>query len=269
MPATVSERHHVTIRGRGDRAMVFAHGFGFDQQMWRRVAPAFEASHEVVLFDHIGCGRADAGAWSPRRHATLEGYAQDLLDILSALELKDVVYVGHSVGAMIGMLASITAPERFHRLVLIAPSPCYLNHPPHYHGGFEREDLDALTRLLDENMVDWADHIAPTVMGPQGSQTQVDEFRSSFSLADPLITRVFARAIFLSDHREQIAKVPVPSLVVQIEDDSIVPVAVGEYLRDHMPSATMKRLATQGHCPQLTHPEETIAAIRDYLDGTA
>lgn len=266
MAHTIEERHHVTLHGRADGPpMLFAHGFGCDQQMWRFVAPAFHASHRVVLFDHLGCGRSDASAWSAERHASLQGYADDVLAILEALDLRDVVFVGHSVSAMIGVLAAIRSPARFDRLVLLAPSPRYLNDPPDYHGGFDPADIESLGELLEQNMVGWADYLAPAVMGPESSPEQVAELKASFCSADPVITRQFARTTFMADNRSDLPRLQVPSLIVQVENDSIAPRAVGDYMRRHMRGAQWTLLPAHGHCPHMTHPAQTIAAMRDYL----
>jgi sigma-B regulation protein RsbQ len=259
-------RHNVHISGHGSRPIVFAHGFGCDQQMWRFVAPAFEADHRVVLFDHIGCGKSDLLAYDPERHHQLQGYAEDVVALLDALDLHDLVYVGHSVSAMIGLLASIQRPERFARLVLLAPSPCYLNDPAEgYVGGFERTDIEALIDLMESNMVGFANFLAPVAMGSGGPAALTDELQASLCAADPYINRRFATATFMGDHRAALRRVTVPALIVQCADDVIAPVAVGDYLHDHLAGSTLQRLAVVGHCPHMTHPEATIAAIRSVL----
>lgn len=245
--------------------MVFAHGFGCDQQMWRFVAPAFEDTHQVVLFDHIGCGQSDIQAWDPQRHGDLSGYAADMVDILEALDLRDVVFVAHSVSAMIGILAANRVPDRFSRLVLVGPSPRYLNDPPDYFGGFERADIEALATMMEQNMVGWADYLAPAVMGNGNPEDLTQELKTSFCSADPEIARHFAAATFLGDNRADLAQVSVPSLVLQVRNDSIAPMAVGEYVHRHLEGSEFVVLPTTGHCPHMTHPRETIEAIRAYL----
>lgn len=257
--------HHVTEAGQGVQPMVFAHGFGCDQQMWRFVAPAFEATHRVICFDHIGCGRSDLTAYDPQRHASLDGYAEDVASLLEALDLREVVFVGHSVSAVIGLLASIRCPERFARLVLIGPSPRYLNDPPHYVGGFERQDIEDLAEMMERNLVGWAEHLAQTVMGPQQSPERIDELKASFCAADPDIARRFAAVTFLSDNRADLGRVTVPSLVIQIERDSVAPVDVGRYCHEHLAGSQYTLLPVTGHCPHMTHPAETIGAIAAYL----
>lgn len=260
-------RHHIVQGGHGSRPMLFAHGFGCDQQMWRFVAPAFEADHRTVLFDHIGCGRSDAAAYDEVRHARIEGYAEDVCAIVEGLDLHDVTFVGHSVSAMIGVLAAIAQPQRFGRLVLLCPSPCYLNHPPDYLGGFEPADIDGLLDLIETNLLGWASFLAPTVMGADNPAELTEELRSSFCAADVWITRRFARATFLADHRHVLPRLTVPALVVQMRDDAIAPLAVGEYVHRHLAGSSMAVIDGVGHCPHMSHPRETIDAMRRWLAG--
>jgi len=259
----ILQRNNVVISGSGTQPIVFAHGFGCDQQMWRFVAPAFEATHRVVLFDHIGCGQSDARAYDLQRHATLDGYAQDVVAILEAADLHDVIFVGHSVSAICGVLATLAAPERFARLVMVGPSPRYLNDLPDYRGGFERADIDALMDMMDGNLLGWASFLAPIVVGPDAAVTQ--ELKQSFCLGDPFITKRFASATFLGDNRADLPKVRVPSLIIQCTDDAIAPRAVGEYVHAHTPGSTFELIDASGHCPHMTHPRETIALIQRYL----
>lgn len=261
----VLERNNVRITGRGEQALVFAHGFGCDQQMWRFVAPAFEDTHRVVLFDHIGCGKSDAGAYDYQRHATIDGYADDVLDILRAAGLNEVIFVGHSVSAMIGVIASIRDPARFSRLVMVGPSPRYLNELGGYEGGFERADIDQLIDLMENNMLGWADFLAPVVMGPGSRPELTQELKASFCANDPDIARRFALATFMGDNRADLPKVSVPSLVIQCAEDAIAPMGVGRYVHAHTPLSTLAVLEVSGHCPHMTHPDETIALIKGYL----
>jgi sigma-B regulation protein RsbQ len=260
----VRARHNVHFSGRGDRVMVFAHGFGCDQTMWRRIVPAFEAEYRVVLFDYVGCGKSDWSAWDPQRYDGLRGYARDVLEILRAFDLRDVVFVGHSVSAMIGVLASSEAPERFSRLIHIGPSPCYVNDAG-YVGGFERKDIEGLLDIMDKNYVGWAAFLAPVVMKNPGRAELTQELQSSFCATDPRITRQFARVTFFSDNRADLAEVTVPSLVLQCSEDAIAPASVGQYLQSAMPFATVRQMSATGHCPHMSHPEETIALMKEYL----
>lgn len=257
-------RHHVTLSGTGTQPMLFAHGFGCDQNMWRFVAPAF-SDYRTVLFDHVGCGRSDASAYRPEKYRRLDGYAQDVLEICRELELQDVVFVGHSVSAMIGVLAAIAEPQRFAKLILIGPSPCYINDGE-YVGGFAREEIDGLLDFLDSNYLGWASNMAPVIMGNPERPELGAELTNSFCRADPQIAKQFARVTFYSDNRADLAKVRVPSLILQCSEDVIAPLAVGEYLRRHLPGSELTIMRATGHCPNLSAPEETIAAMRAFLD---
>lgn len=266
-PQYILKRNNVAVSGRGTRPMIFAHGFGCDQSMWRLVAPAFEADYRVVLFDYVGCGKSDWTAFDAERYATLDGYAKDVLEVMEALDLRDAVFVGHSVSAVVGLLASLQAPHRFSRLVLIGPSPCYLNEGD-YKGGFDRADIDGLLDLMDKNYIGWANFLAPTVMKNADRAALTEELRDSFCSTDPRITRQFARTVFLSDNRADMARVRVPSLIMQCSEDAIAPVSVGEYLSRALEGSTFRQLAATGHCPHMSHPEETVAVMKEYLAGT-
>jgi sigma-B regulation protein RsbQ len=258
-------RSNVTVSGQPDGPpMVFAHGFGCDQNMWRFVAPAFEDRYRVVLFDHIGAGKSDLSAYDPRRYSSLDGYADDVLAICAALELERVVFVGHSVSAMIGVLAAIREPERFDRLVLIGPSPCYVDEGD-YVGGFSREDIDELLESLESNYLGWSSAMAPVIMGNPDHPELAEELTNSFCATDPEIARQFARVTFLSDNRADLARLSVPALVMQCSQDAIAPRAVGEYVHREIPDSRFVDLDATGHCPNLSAPEETVAAIEAFL----
>lgn len=257
-------RHNVHFSGEGSRPILFAHGFGCDQNMWRLVAPAFRDDHRVVLFDHLGSGRSDLSAYSPTRHATLQGYADDVLALCRALELTDVDFVGHSVSASIGLVAAIREPARFRRLVLVAPSPCYVNDGD-YVGGFSRGDIQGLLDVLDSNYLGWASSMAPVIMGNKDRPELSTELQNSFCRTDPEIARQFARVAFLSDCRGELPKVTVPSLILQCSQDMIVPDVVGGYLQRHLRGSELVKLRATGHCPHLSAPAEVIAAMRAFL----
>ena len=261
----VRQRHNVIEHG-DPRAtpMLFAHGFGCDQNMWRFVWPEFADEYRIVLFDHIGMGGSDRSAYSERRYASLDGYAADVLEICRSLELEDVVFVGHSVSAMIGVLAEIEEPERFSHLIMLGPSPRYLDDEG-YTGGFSREDIEGLLASLESNYLGWSAQMAPVIMGNEDRPELSEELTNSFCKADPEIARQFARATFLSDNREDLSKVATPSLVLQCDPDVIAPVAVGEYVTEALPQAEFAMLDASGHCPNLSAPEATVAAIRSYL----
>jgi sigma-B regulation protein RsbQ len=265
MSVDVLKRNNVKVSGRGARALVFAHGFGCDQNMWRFVAPEFEGDYRVVLFDYVGSGKSDLGAYDPKKYSTLAGYAQDVLDVCHALGLRDVLFVGHSVSSVVGMLAAIREPGLFARLVLVGPSPCYVNDPPDYHGGFERADILGLLDLMEKNYIGWANFLAPVVTKNPERPELARELEESFCSTDPRVARRFAEATFLSDHRGDLAGVPVRSLIMQCSEDAIAPAGVGEYLRRNLPGSTLRLLQATGHCPHLSHPEETVRVIKEYL----
>ena len=263
------EQHNVQVSGPADRQpMVFAHGFGCDQHMWRFVAPRFADRYRVVLFDHIGAGESDLAAYDADRYAGLEGYAQDVIELCHALDLRDVVFVGHSVSATIGVLAAAQEPELFSSLVLVGPSPRYVDDDG-YVGGFSRADIEELLASLDSNYLGWSSAIAPVIMGQPDRPELGKELEESFCRTDPDIARQFARVTFLSDNRADLANVSVPTLVLQCTDDVIAPVPVGEYVRDRMPAASLVLLPTTGHCPHLSAPEATADAIETFLKSSA
>lgn len=248
--------------------MLFAHGFGCDQNMWRSVAPEFEADYRTILFDYVGSGGSDLSAYDPDRYGSLEGYAKDVMDVCSALDLSNVIFVGHSVSTVIGMLAAIDAPDRFAELVLIGASPSYLNDPPEYQGGFEREDLEELLQLMDKNYIGWADYFASLLMQQADADEVVDELDRSFCSTDPHIARQFAEVTFLSDYREAVRNVPVSSLLIQCAEDVVAPPDVSRYLDDHLPNSTLTMLDAAGHCPHMSHPDVTVNAMRTYLSSS-
>lgn len=262
-------RNNVRVSGSGEPVLVFGHGFGCDQAMWRFVAPAFEPTHRVVRFDFVGAGGSDVRAYDPARYGTLQGYATDLLEVLEAVGARSAVFVGHSVAATIGMLAAARRPSRFARLVHVGPSPCYLNDPPTYAGGMSRADIVGLLDMMEQNYRGWAQALAPLVVGNPDRPEHAAELEARFCATDPMIARRFAEVTFLSDHRDDVPLVPVPSLILQCADDAIAPESVGQWLARHLPQSTYYAMAATGHCPQLTEPAETIAAIRAYLDSPA
>ncbi|MEU2060154.1 alpha/beta hydrolase [Streptomyces sp. NPDC013455] len=259
----VLSRNHVRVTGREDGpVVVLSHGFGCDQNMWRLVVPALEPDFRVVLFDHVGAGRSDLSAWSAERYATLDGYVQDVLEICRELDLGPVVFVGHSVSAMIGVLAAAAEPECFAGLVLLTPSPCYIDDPAAgYRGGFSEEDIDELLDSLESNYLGWSATMAPVIMGNPDRPELGQELTNSFCRTDPEIARVFARVTFLSDNRADLASVTVPTLIAQCSSDAIAPAEVGAYVHAHIHGSRLVTLPATGHCPQLSAPEATAAAI--------
>lgn len=262
-------RNNVTVTGDAAApAIVFSHGFGCDQAVWRHVAPAFERDHRVVLFDHVGAGGSDLDAFSPRRYGDLDGYARDVVEILEELDVTDAVFVGHSVSAMIGVLAARAAPARIGRLVLVGPSPRYVDDDG-YTGGFAAEEVDELLGALGMNYLGWSSTMAPVIMGRPDRPELGDELTASFCRTDPVIAEHFARVTFLSDNRADLAGVTAPALVLQCADDALAPVAVGTYVAERLPDARLVRMEARGHCPHLSAPGETIDAIRAFVAPAA
>ena len=265
MTGDVLARNNVSVSGDpSGRPMVFAHGFGCDQNMWRLVTPAFERNRRVVLFDYVGAGGSDLSAYDAERYATLDGYAADVLEIVEALDLRDVVFVGHSVSAMVGVLAANAAPDRFGALVLVGPSPRYIDDEG-YHGGFTESDVESLLASLDSNYLGWSQAMAPVIMANADRPELGEELTESFCRTDPEIQKRFARATFLSDNRADLGAVRVPALVLQCTDDVIAPETVGAYVHERVPGSTFVKLRATGHCPNLSAPEETVAAIAAFL----
>ncbi|HVE45220.1 MAG TPA: alpha/beta hydrolase [Acidimicrobiales bacterium] len=263
----VAERHNLVISGWPDgQAMLFAHGFGCDQNMWRFVAPRFEPDFKVVLFDHMGAGGSDTSSYDPGRYTSLHAYADDVVDICHELDLSDVIFVGHSVASMMGVLAAIKEPDLFAKLVLVGPSPRYIDEGS-YLGGFARDDIEELLESLESNYLGWSSAMAPVIMGAPDRPELGEELTASFCRSDPDIARQFAGVTFLSDNRADLAKVPTPTLVLQCTNDAIAPVAVGEFVRDTIPDAKLVMLDATGHCPNLSAPDETFEAIAAFVRG--
>ncbi len=262
--AKISARNNVRVFGKGSQPMLLAHGFGCDQNMWRFITPAFEDHYRIVLFDYVGSGKSDLLAYDQTRYATLEGYALDVLEICDELELSDVVFVGHSVSSMIGVLASIQRPGLFAELICVSPSPCYVNDGD-YVGGFERSDIASLLDMMDRNFIGWAQSLAPVIMKNDDRPEFGRELEESFCSTDPIIARRFAEATFYADNRSDLPLVRVPSLILQCTDDAIAPICVGEYLHRHLQQSTLRLMEATGHCPHVSHPQETIRLMREYL----
>jgi sigma-B regulation protein RsbQ len=267
MDVDVIHRNNVRVFGRGSQPMLFAHGFGCDQNMWRYVTSHFESEYRIVLFDYVGSGRSDLGAYDATRYATLAGYAQDVLDVVHALDLRDVIFVGHSVSSMIGVLAANAEPDRFARLILVGPSPRYINDPP-YVGGFDRADIEGLLEMMDRNFIGWASFMAPAIMKHPDRPELGQELTESFCSTDPVIARRFAEATFLADNRGDLERVRIPSLILQCSDDMIAPIEVGAYLHQQLADSTLRVMKATGHCPHMSDPDETVALMKEYLQST-
>jgi sigma-B regulation protein RsbQ len=252
------------VGGRGTQPIIFSHGYGCDQNMWRFVTPAFEDDYKVVLFDHVGHGQSDSSAFDRTKYGTLRGYAADLLEICRELDLKDAIFVGHSVSAMIGVLAAIEEPARFDSLVLVGPSPRYINDEG-YVGGFKQEDIEGLLEFLDSNHLGWSSTMAPVIMGNPERPELGEELANSFCRTDPEIAKHFARTTFTSDNRADLSKLKTRALVLQCAQDVIAPEEVGRYVHANLPGSEIVFMKATGHCPNLSAPEETIEAIKAYL----
>jgi sigma-B regulation protein RsbQ len=261
---SVRARNNVKVSGRGTRAMLFAHGYGCDQNMWRFVAPAFADDYQIVLFDHVGAGQSDLGAYDRTKYNSLDGYAGDVLDICEELGIEHGVFVGHSVSAMIGVLAAIREPERFDDLILIGPSPRYINDDT-YLGGFSEQDIHELLEFQDRNFLGWSGTLAPVIMGNADRPELADELNNSFCRTDPDIAKQFAAVTFLSDNRADLPKLQARTLVMQCTDDAIAPLPVGKYVHDALSNSEFVLLNATGHCPHLSNPNETIAAMKAFL----
>jgi sigma-B regulation protein RsbQ len=261
---SVIHRNNVRIQGNRERAIIFSHGFGCDQNMWRFVAPAFEDRFRTIVFDHVGAGKSDLSVYDPVKYGTLHGYAEDVVEIGEALGLKRAIFVGHSVSAMIGALASLKAPEMFDALVLVGPSPRYINDVG-YNGGFSVDDIEDLLASLADNHMGWSMAMAPAIMGNPGRPELGAELADSFCRTDPAIAKAFARVTFMSDNRADLPNVKARTLVLQCKEDIIASEEVGEYVRDHIPGSTLVVLNATGHCPNLSAPQEVVAAIREFV----
>jgi sigma-B regulation protein RsbQ len=263
----VIAKYNIATRGPADaQPMLFAHGFGCDQNMWRYLTPAFEEDYRVIVFDYVGAGNSDLAAYDAGRYSSLQAYADDVLEICHELDLRNVVFVGHSVSSMIGLLAAIEDPDRFSSLVMVGPSPRYIDDE-HYVGGFSHEDIVEMLESLESNYLGWSTAMAPVIVGNPDRPELGAELTASFCRTDPAIARQFAEVTFLSDNRADLARVDTPTLVLQCADDVIAPVTVGEFVRNSMPGGTLALLDATGHCPHLSAPDQTVAAIREFLES--
>lgn len=246
--------------------LLYAHGFGCNQEVWQLLTPAFSSTHRQILFDYVGSGSSDARAFDPDRYGSLQGYVQDLIEVCDALGLSNnVTFVGHSVSCSIGILASIQRPELFSQMILVGPSPCFLNDPPDYRGGFEREDLEALLELMDQNYIGWAQYFAPLVAGADSDRATASQLSGSLCSTDPVMARLFAQATFFSDIRENLWRCTTPCLILQHLGDALVPLLVGDYLKAHLKDSRLEVMDVTGHCAHMSHPHLVAAIVHQYL----
>lgn len=260
----ITQRNNVRITGEGTKVILFAHGFGCDQNMWRFIIPSYEKNYKVVLFDYVGCGKSDLSSYNEERYSTLNGYAEDIIEICKELDLKDVIFVGHSVSSMIGVLAYVQAPELFERMIFICPSPRYINDLG-YVGGFEKKDLEDLLEVMDSNYIGWSSFLAPVVMKNPDMPELTEELQKSFCSIEPRITKKFAEVTFFSDNRNDLRKIKIPTLILQCSDDAIAPDEVGDYVHDNIKNSTLTKMEATGHCPHMSHPQETIDKMDEFL----
>jgi sigma-B regulation protein RsbQ len=259
-----TSRNNVKVVGSGERTLMFAHGYGCDQNMWRQVVLSFVSEYKIVLFDYVGSGLSDVSAFDRTKYSTLHGYAQDVLEILDELGLKDVNFVGHSVSSMIGALAAIQRPELFETMTMIGPSPCYINQGD-YVGGFERSDIDSLLEALETNHVAWSTSMAPVIMGDQESPELAAELEASFCRMDPALAHHFAQVTFLSDNRKDLPNLSVKTLILQCQRDAIAGVGVGKYVSQCIPNSQFVIMDATGHCPHMSAPIEVAQELRKFL----
>jgi sigma-B regulation protein RsbQ len=261
---SVTRRNNVNVSGSGERPMVFAHGFGCDQNMWRFVEPAFRADYKTVLFDHVGAGGSDLSAYNREKYASLAGYAEDLIEVCRELNLSDVVFVGHSVSSMIGVLASLKAPGLFESLILVGPSARYIDDGD-YVGGFSEHQIAELMEFLRENHMGWSAAMAPSIMGNPDRPELGQELTNSFCRTDPDIAKQFAQVTFTSDNRSDLAQVRTRTLILQCSEDIIASPEVGDYVRRNIPGSRLIMLEATGHCPNLSAPDQVIGAMRTFV----
>ena len=264
-PNSIVKRHNVHVCGAGNQPILFAHGLGCDQQVWRPLVPAFEKEYKIITFDYVGSGASDFSAYNKQKYSKLEGYAADIIELCTALDLINVIFIGHSVSSMIGLLAAIKKPVLFKCLIMIGPSPCYLNDKG-YNGGFEKSEIDALLELMAQNFREWAGFFAPRVMGNQTDPNLTYNLKNTFCSADPEITLDFANVTFRSDNRNDLQKLKTPCLILQTAEDIVAPLAVGAYMHAQTPGSTIVYMKATGHFPHLSAPGETIKEIKRYLE---
>lgn len=263
----ILNRNNVHISGNGEQTIILAHGFGCDQNMWRFLKADLEKHFKVVVFDYVGSGKSQLSAYEPERYKSLEGYALDVIEICDALALKNATFIGHSVSGIIGLLASQQRLDLFSNLILVCPSPCFLNIKPEYFGGFDKEDLEELVNLMDKNYIGWANYLAPLVMGQSNPDELIEELTDSFCSTDPKYSKPFAKATFFSDYRRILSDVTPPCLVLQSSNDSLAAVDIGKYMVNNIPHATLDIIEAKGHCLHMTEPKKVLRSVLTFLDS--
>ncbi|HSJ66411.1 MAG TPA: alpha/beta hydrolase [Anditalea sp.] len=266
MVKDIKVRNNINRLGSGNQTIMFAHGYGCDQNMWRFITPAFEAAYDIILFDHVGSGRSDEKEYRFDKYNTLKGYVDDIIEVCEDLGLKDIIFVGHSVSSMIGALASAYRPDLFKQLIMIGPSPCYINDEDYY-GGFSQQDIDELIDTLESNYLGWSSYITPVIVGNPEKPEFAEELKNSFCRMNPAIAKHFAKVTFLGDNRQDLPNVSTPSLIIQCHPDVIAPVKVGQYVSGKVQNGSYLQLEVTGHCPHLTAPQQTIEALKSYIEN--
>jgi sigma-B regulation protein RsbQ len=256
--------HNINILGSGSRTVIMAHGFGCDQNMWRYLTPILAQDHRLILFDYTGSGKSDASKFRVEKYSNLNGYAQDLIDVCRYLDLENSLFIGHSVSSMIGLIASLQVPKLFDKLVMICPSPCFLNVAPDYFGGFDRDDLEELLAMMDKNYIGLANYLGSIVAGVDNPDEISAELSGSFCSTDPIFAKTFARTTFLSDCRDLLPKAKNPALILQSHEDALAALSIGEYVHSQMPASRLEVVSAKGHCLHMTHPEEVARLICDF-----
>jgi sigma-B regulation protein RsbQ len=260
----ILQKLNARIFGQGERTLMFAHGFGCDQNVWRFVTPGFEEQYQLALFDYVGAGKSDLNAYNPVKYSTLQGYADDVLELRHSIEAENVVFVGHSVSAMIGLLAAVKDPKAFSSIIMVGPSPRYINDDD-YVGGFDKVQMDQLMDMMDNNYLGWSATVAPLIMANADTPELAEELTANFCATEPTIARQFARVTFYSDNRKDVRRLAIPAFIMQCSEDIIAPAEVGEYLRKAIPNNEFVRLQATGHCPHMSHPEEVAEAMESFL----
>jgi sigma-B regulation protein RsbQ len=261
-------RYNINMIGNSNRTVVMAHGFGCDQNMWRFLTNTLQKDYRVILFDYTGSGKSDASQYNIEKYSCLEGYAEDLIEVCLSLNLENSLFVGHSVSAMIGLIASLKVSSLFDKLVMVCPSPCFLNIVPDYFGGFERADLEELLAMMDKNYIGWANYLGPIVMGSDNPTELSAELSGSFCSTDPVIAKTFARATFFSDCRHLLPQAKHPALILQSQEDALASLSIGEYVHKSMPFSQLEVVAAKGHCLHMTHPNEVANLVRSFDRNT-
>jgi sigma-B regulation protein RsbQ len=261
------KRNNINITGSGEKTVLLAHGFGCDQNMWRFMLPELEKQFTVVVFDYVGSGQSDLESFSTKRYSSLEGYAKDVEEILVALDLDNVSIIGHSVSSIIAGITSTHVGDRISDITMICPSPCFMNLPPDYVGGFERDDLEELINLMDKNYIGWANYLAPLVMGAGHSSELIGELSGSFCSTDPIVAKTFAKATFFSDYRSLLKDILTPALILQSDKDSLASPEVGKYMAENIPDSQLELIQAEGHCLHMTDPDLIIPLLINFIQN--